>query len=120
MNIPRSVKAISFDGDGTLWDFQKVMRHSLGRVLDELQRTHPDISSRLTIDSMIETRNRVAAELKGQVINLETVRLEAFRRTLVDLGRPDDALTVHLNQVYLRHRFEDLKLYEDVLPVLNK
>ena len=22
------IKAISFDGDGTLWDFEKVMRHS--------------------------------------------------------------------------------------------
>jgi len=24
-----TIKAISFDGDGTLWDFEKVMRQSL-------------------------------------------------------------------------------------------
>jgi phosphoglycolate phosphatase-like HAD superfamily hydrolase len=33
-----SVKAISFDGDGTLWDFERVMRHSLQFVLKELER----------------------------------------------------------------------------------
>ena len=32
------VKAISFDGDGTLWDFEAVMRQSLHYVLLELER----------------------------------------------------------------------------------
>jgi phosphoglycolate phosphatase-like HAD superfamily hydrolase len=32
------IRAVSFDADGTLWDFQKVMRHSLHYVLKELQR----------------------------------------------------------------------------------
>ncbi len=32
---------ISFDGDGTLWDFRKVMRHSLGHTLAELRRLAP-------------------------------------------------------------------------------
>ena len=30
------IKAISFDGDMTLWDFQKVMRHSLGYALTDV------------------------------------------------------------------------------------
>lgn len=30
------VKAISFDADGTLWDFEQVMRHALGDALGEL------------------------------------------------------------------------------------
>jgi phosphoglycolate phosphatase-like HAD superfamily hydrolase len=29
------IKAISFDGDMTLWDFEAVLRHSLGRALAE-------------------------------------------------------------------------------------
>ena len=28
-----AIKAVSFDADGTLWDFQYVMRHSLGKVM---------------------------------------------------------------------------------------
>jgi len=113
------IKAISFDGDGTLWDFEKVMRHSLGFVLKELEEIDPTAAAMLDIERMITIRNRVADELKGRVTNLEAIRFEAFRQTLVDIGRPNDDLALHLNQVYLKHRFEDIELFEDVLPTLN-
>jgi HAD superfamily hydrolase (TIGR01549 family) len=62
----------------------------------------------------------VAEELKGRVTNLEAVRLEAFRQTLEYIGRPNDALASHLNDVYLQHRFEDIELFDDVLKTLQK
>ena len=69
------IKAISFDGDMTLWDFEKVMRHALGYALTELQARVPcQASMDLTIDRMIEIRNAVAAELRGKVVNLEEIR----------------------------------------------
>ena len=74
------IKAISFDGDGTLWDFEKVTRHSLNYVLEELAQLDPDAAARLDIEVMIRIRNRVAEELKGKVTNLEAIRLEAFRK----------------------------------------
>jgi len=113
------IKAISFDGDGTLWDFEKVMRHSLNYVLKELAQLDPDAAARLDIEVMIRIRNRVAEELKGKVTNLEAIRLEAFRQTLRDIGRPDDPLAAHLNQVYLKHRFGDIELFADVLPTFK-
>lgn len=114
-----SVKAISFDGDGTLWDFEKVMRHSLQYVLKELERLDPTSATILDIDKMIKIRNRVAEELKGRVTNLEKIRLEAFKQTLKDIGRPNDVLATHLNNVYFKHRFEDVERYSDVLPTLE-
>ncbi len=114
------IKAISFDGDGTLWDFDKVMRHSLDIVLAELVKLVPEAAEKLDIEKMIEIRNRVADELKGKVTNLEEVRLEAFKQTLRYINRPDDILAAQLNELYLKHRFEDIKLYEDVLPVLGE
>ena len=114
------IRAISFDGDQTLWDFQKVMRHSLGYTLIELEKAHPRAAAILDIDRMIEIRNRTAEEFKGKITNLEAVRLEAFRQTLAEIGISDDALATHLNQVYLKHRFEDIELYSDVLPALRK
>jgi putative hydrolase of the HAD superfamily len=114
------IKAISFDGDGCLWDFDKVMRHSLHKVLTELQQIDPNAADKLDIEKMIEIRNDVADELKGKVTNLEAIRLEAFRRTLTDIGRPDDTLASRLNQEYLKHRFEDIELFDDVLPTLRK
>lgn len=120
MSGTKQIKAISFDGDMTLWDFEKVMRHSLSLTLTELRRRVPGrASAGLTVDKMIEIRNSVAAELKGKVVNLEEIRLHAFKRTVESIGFPDDALATDLNALYLKHRFEDIELYPDVIPVLD-
>lgn len=113
------IRAISFDADGTLWDFNRVMRHSLDCALRYLNGQDPKAAALLTIDKMIKIRSEVAEELKGKVTNLETVRLEAFKKTLETTGRPDDTLAHHLNQIYLKHRFEDIALFYDVLPTLS-
>jgi 2-haloalkanoic acid dehalogenase type II len=115
----QGIKAISFDADGTLWDFAKVMRYSLGCVMKELERAEPRAAARLDMEKMIEIRNRVAEELKGKVTNLEEIRYQAFRKTLAEAGRPDDALAAELNRIYLKHRFEDAELFPDVLPALS-
>jgi len=96
------------------------MRHSLGHVMIELEKADPIAASRLSIDKMIEIRNRVTGERKDKFTPLETIRLEAFKQTLKGVGRPDDTLATNLNEVYLKHRFEDIELYEDVLPTLQK
>jgi putative hydrolase of the HAD superfamily len=119
MNKIPGIKAISFDADGTLWDFEKVMRHSLHHVLKELKKIDSNAADMLDIEKMIKIRSRVADELKSKVTNLEDIRLEAFRQTLKDIGRSNDALASHLNQVYLKHRFEDIELFNDVLPALK-
>jgi putative hydrolase of the HAD superfamily len=113
------IKAISFDVDETLWDFQAAMRRSLGRVLQELKQIDPDAATMLDIEKMVGIRNRVGRELKGKVINLEAIRLKAFHETLKEAGKPDEALASHLNQLYLKYRFKDVALFDDVLPTLE-
>jgi putative hydrolase of the HAD superfamily len=68
---------------------------------------------------MIAIRDRVAAETRGRVTNLESIRFEAFRKTLEHIGIRDDDLAAHLNAVYLKHRLEDTELFDDVLPALD-
>jgi FMN hydrolase / 5-amino-6-(5-phospho-D-ribitylamino)uracil phosphatase len=113
----RRIRAISFDGDMTLWDFDAVMRHSLSHTLTELQAHLPaNLLVDLTIDRMIEIRDAVAEELRGHSLSLEEIRLEAFVRTLQSIGVNDSDLAARLNAVYLKHRFQDIQLYPDVLP----
>lgn len=119
VNNVNDIRAISFDGDDTLWDFEKVMRQSLHHVVLEVERIDPQAASMLDIERMVEIRNRVAAELKSKVTNLEAIRLESFRSILKDIDKPNDALADHLNRVYLKHRYEDIELFDDVLPVLK-
>jgi putative hydrolase of the HAD superfamily len=94
----RRIRAISFDGDMTLWDFEAVMRHSLGHTLTELQAHPPGgLLADLTIDRMIEIRDAVAEELRGHSLSLEQIRLEAFVRTLQSIGVNDRDLAARLN-----------------------
>ena len=114
------ISAISFDGDMTLWDFQKVMRHSLNKALAELRRQVPTQRAEdLSVDEMIAIRNWVEETEQGRTWNHEELRRLAFERTLERVGRPDRDLAVHLNAIYLRHRFEDIELYPDVVPALD-
>lgn len=104
----------------TLWDFEKVMRHSLAIVLEELRIRIPNkASAELSIDRLVEIRNAVADELRGKRVRLEEVRLRAFMRTIELLGSRDDDLAAHLNSLYLKHRFEDINLYPDVICTLD-
>jgi putative hydrolase of the HAD superfamily len=114
------IKAISFDGDMTLWDFDKVMRTSLTHALEEMRQRLPAGSCLdLTVDRVIEIRNAVAEELKGTRIALDAIRLEAFRRTIRMAGSHDHELAAHLNSIYLKNRFAYIELYPDVLPTLD-
>lgn len=115
------ISAISFDGDMTLWDFHKVMRHALKKALTELRRLVPtQRAADLSVEEMIATRNQVEEDEQGQTWNHEELRLLAFERSLESLGCADRGLAVHLNEIYLRHRFEDIELYPDVIPALDR
>ena len=114
------ISTISFDGDMTLWDFMKVMHHSLKHTLAELQKQVPTPRVlELTVDQMVAIRNQFAEEVKGKIWNLEEIRLGAFERTLEHVGCPDKELTARLNAIYRKHRFEDVELYPDVIPTFD-
>ena len=114
------ISTISFDGDMTLWDFMKVMRHSLKHTLTELQRQVPTARVlELTVDEMIVIRNQFAEEVKGTIWNLEEIRLRAFEKTLEYAGCPDKELAMHLNAIYRKHRFEDVELYPDAISTFD-
>ena len=114
------ISTISFDGDMTLWDFRKVMHHSLKHTLVELQRQVPTQRVlELTIDEMIAIREQFAEEARGKIWNLEEIRLRAFEKTLEYVGCPDKELAMHLNAIYRKHRFEDVELYPDVISTFD-
>lgn len=114
------IHAISFDADGTLWDFERVMRQALARTLAELQRLLPGpATAGLTTHRLAATRDEVAAELYGQGKTMEAIRLAAFTRTLAPLSHADPALATHLTDYFLERRFNDIRLYPDVLPALD-
>jgi FMN hydrolase / 5-amino-6-(5-phospho-D-ribitylamino)uracil phosphatase len=119
--LERSIVAVvTFDADGTLCDFQRLMAAALAAALRELQRLVPGgRTAALTSEDLRRTRDRVAADLLGRRLTMEQIRLAAFTRTLEQTGRPDPALAAHLLDVYMARRFGEVALYPDVTPMLN-
>jgi len=114
---------ISFDADGTLWDFEKAMRASLAHTLAELQRIMPQavhVTATLTVDRLIAIRDEVANEMYGRGSTMEDIRLAAFVRALETVGYPDREIAQHLTVFYLDRRFGDIALYPDVIPTLDQ
>lgn len=117
---PTQIKAVSFDADMTLWDFEKVMRHALGITLARLRDRFPGpASAAMTVERMVEIRNAVTLELEGEVLDFEAIRLQAFAHTVAAVGGDDPDLPEELNTLYRKHRFGDIELYPDVIPVLD-
>ena len=119
--LPRltGIKAVTFDVDGTLWDFETVMRHSLGEVLGELERLDPEAAGMLNVEKLVEIRDRVHDELRGVVVNLNELRIEGFKWALSEVGRPSDSLATHLSRLYFEHRDAGRRPFLDALPALQ-
>ena len=111
--------AVFLDGDGTLWDFERLMRRALTITLEHLRTLRPcSETSALDVETLVDDRRVVERELSSAGLGLDELRLKAFERSLHRIGMPDDELAQVLNAVYLRERFTEVPLFEDVLPVL--
>ena len=77
------IEAVLFDGDQTLWDFQRVMRDALMAVVSELQAARPGaFTEGLRWEDLERDRSVIGADLEGVEFNLARLRVLGFARTL--------------------------------------
>jgi putative hydrolase of the HAD superfamily len=121
------IEAVLFDGDQTLWDFQRVMRHALVAVADELRAERPGgFTYVLRWQDLEHDRSIVGEELDGVEYNLARLRVLGFVRTLGRLREAeggdeseDAELAQQLATSYFHHRDGDPALFVDTIPCLN-
>ena len=122
------IEAVVFDGDQTLWDFQKVMRAALLAVLADIRAARPgSATDTLRVADLQSDRQAVAQELLGVEFNLARLRRLGFVRTLEGLRQAgdgwtetdDDALAEQLTASYFRTRDQDPALFDDTLACLE-
>jgi putative hydrolase of the HAD superfamily len=122
------IEAVLFDGDQTLWDFQKVMRTALLGVLDDIRRARPGTASAaLRVADLQSDRQAVAHELLGVEYNLARLRRLGFGRSIRRLRQEaagwteaeDAALAERLTSSYFRYRDRDPALFDDTVACLE-
>ncbi len=112
------IRAVSFDADGTLWDFRKVMRSGLELVVAAIRERFDGSVEPPGVDRLIAIRGALALRAGGA--SHEDVRRESFREALRELGHPDEVFARELTELYLAHRFSKIELFPDVLPALAR
>ena len=114
------IKIISFDGDGTQWDFRPAMESALALTLQQLQViVGNEATQQLTVQKMIEIRDSAAMELGEGVVTHEEIRYAAFLRTLEYVGAPTQAAAQQLYRIYMDARFSGVRPYPDVPACLR-
>ena len=114
------ITTISFDVDGTLWDFETFTRQALQQTLAELSNYDPQAAANLNVDMMIEIRDQTHADMWGTVNDLDAIRQESMCRALREVGKPNDELGSHLTRYYFQRRNEARTLFSDVRPALER
>ena len=120
------IEAVLFDGDQTLWDFERVMREALVATAAELRAARPGpFADALRWEDLQEDRADVAAE-SPDVWSLAELRVLGFARTLArrrdvedgDEGA-DEVLARELGESYFTHRDRDPAFFADTIPALD-
>lgn len=115
-----NITAISFDVDQTLIDTDRVIMRSMESVRDELIKRVPGERTRsLTVEEMWSIRDREEKDYVGNVRDFDEIRRRSFLRMLDHVGYTGPDLSARLNEVYLEHRYNDIRPYEDVIPILD-
>ncbi len=121
------IEAVLFDGDQTLWDFQRVMREALIATADEMRAARRgSFTDALQWQDLEHDRAEVGDELNGVEYNLARLRVLGFVRTLrrrreAEGGdeSEDAELAQRLSTSYFEHRDRDPALFDDTIPCLN-
>ena len=115
-----NISAISFDVDATLIDTDQVIMRSMQSVRDELIRCVSGKRARdLTVEQMWSIRDQEEKGFTGNVKDYDEIRRRSFLKMLDYVGYSGPDLSTRLNDVYMKHRYEEIEPYGDVVPTLD-
>lgn len=114
----RTIKAVLFDLDDTLWPVVPVIMRAETLLFDWLRTHVPGVARRHSIESLREERRLLMEAHPEYALNLEALRRAALRNAFKeadeDLARLEPAM-----DVFIQAR-NAVILYDDVLPSLER
>lgn len=114
----RTIKAVLFDLDDTLWPVVPVIMQAETLLFDWLRTHAPRVAQRHSIESLREARRLLMVANPDYALNLEALRREGLRQAFNEAGEDVGGLEAAMD-VFIRAR-NAVVLYEDVLPSLER
>jgi len=119
----RTVRALSFDLDGTLLDGNP-WRAVIVRSCEEIAAAHPGVDANRLIEANAEVWEHYFPEVERSwalgMVDGRGVTAEAWRRTLVASGSDDPATAEFATATYLRNRRDAMRLFDDARDILGR
>ncbi|HEX2495030.1 MAG TPA: HAD family hydrolase [Steroidobacter sp.] len=112
----RSIRAICFDLDNTLWDVWPAIQRAEKAMYDYLLERYPRLAAAHTVETLRAARERTAALYPQMKHDFTFLRLQSLRDHARDFGY-EETMAQEAFDVFIRAR-NDVELYEDVLPAL--
>jgi FMN hydrolase / 5-amino-6-(5-phospho-D-ribitylamino)uracil phosphatase len=120
------IEAVLFDGDQTLWDFERVMRDAVMATAAELRAARPGAFAGALRWQDLQVDRAFVADAMPDVWSLAELRVHGFSRTLARRRAAeggdeaaDDVLARALGESYFIHRDRDPALFPDTVPGLD-
>ncbi|HYI67339.1 MAG TPA: HAD family hydrolase [Candidatus Limnocylindrales bacterium] len=118
-----TVRALSFDLDGTLLDGSP-WRAVIIRSCEEIAAALPGLDANRLVEANAEVWERYFPEVERSwalgMVDGRSVTAEAWRRTLVASGSDDPAIAEFATATYLRNRRDALRLFDDARDILDR
>lgn len=108
---------VSFDLDGTLWEFAPMMDGALQLSIEALATRAPEVAARLTVDDLHAHRAAVVETEQG---TLGELRVASFIRALAAHGVDDPPLAEWWAAELMRARLMAVEVHADVLPAVER
>lgn len=120
------IEAVLFDGDQTLWDFEKVMRDALVAVLADIKAARPGPFADALRWEDLDHDRAVVGEERKDVWSLAELRVLGFARTLERRraseggdAHADAELAERIGAAYFEYRDRDPALFPDTVGCLD-
>lgn len=112
------IKAVFFDLDNTLYDFEQCMRNGLAVALQYMFDRRPVTRGLLSVEKLVRMRDDLDAEADELGFDLKEMRVESFRRALKLCGCEEE-LAREIGDVYFANRFTRAQPYDGALKALK-
>jgi FMN hydrolase / 5-amino-6-(5-phospho-D-ribitylamino)uracil phosphatase len=114
----KSLRAIAFDLDNTLWEVEPVIERAERCLLEWLQQHYPRITTRYSLEDMRAARARLALEEPHRAHDLTYLRSAALARHAQECGY-EEAVGESGLEIFLAARNE-VELFDDVQPAIGR